>query len=80
MKVDIEFNEVSFDVEFDYQPYEAPVMYYSDGSGHPGCAESMDICSVTYEGREMIELLDDDLDEIEELTWAAMEANYDPGY
>jgi hypothetical protein len=29
-------------ITFDYQPEEAMVLYYSDGSGYPGCAASVD--------------------------------------
>ena len=33
-------------VTFDYQPAEKMVMYYSDGSGYPGCSESFEINKV----------------------------------
>lgn len=44
-------------VEYDYQPEEKAVMYYSDGSGYPGCAESFEITKVTLiEGAARIDV------------------------
>ena len=40
-KADVEIN-------YDYQPEEAMVMYYSDGSGYPGCPASVSINSVIW--------------------------------
>jgi len=36
-------------ISFDYQPEESTVLYYSDGSGYPGCAASIDGYEVTFE-------------------------------
>ena len=46
-KTTIESADVT--ISFDYQPEESTVMYYSDGSGYPGCAESIDGYEVTFE-------------------------------
>ena len=43
----LEFKGVDIEVEYDYQPEERMVMYYPDGSGYPGCAESFDITKVS---------------------------------
>ena len=41
--------EAEVTISFDYQPEESTVMYYSDGSGYPGCAASIDGYYVTFE-------------------------------
>jgi len=41
--------EAEVTISFDYQPEEAKVLYYSDGSGYPGCAASVDSYDVTFE-------------------------------
>lgn len=46
--IDIEYKEITFSVEFDYQPEEKAVMYYSDGSGYPGCPASVDILNIYH--------------------------------
>ena len=49
-KISIGFKELDVEVEYDYQPEEKEVRYYSDGSGYPGCAASLEICNVWHEG------------------------------
>lgn len=44
-----EIEEAEVTISFDYQPEEATVMYYSDGTGHDGCAASIDGYNVTFE-------------------------------
>ena len=39
-------------ITFDYQPEESMVLYYSDGSGYPGCAASVDGYGVTFETKQ----------------------------
>ena len=41
--------EAEVTISFDYQPEESKVLYYSDGSGYPGCAASIDGYEVTFE-------------------------------
>ena len=65
MKETIEFKGVEFEVGFDYQPYEAEVRYYSDGSGYPGCPESADVCQITHKGTCFYELMEDHFEDIE---------------
>jgi len=49
---------IDWEVEFDYQPAEPMVMYYSDGSGYPGCAEEVNIYLVTHAGDDFTEFFD----------------------
>jgi len=44
----IEIEGVKFELNFSYQPEEAPVMYYSDMSGHPGSAAEAHDITVTW--------------------------------
>jgi len=37
---------------FEYQPEEPMVRYYSDGTGYPGCAASIDGYEVTFETKK----------------------------
>jgi hypothetical protein len=62
----IKYKGVELDIEFYFSPSEASVMYYSDGSGYPGCAEEVEIYSVGHNGADISELIDDQLDNIEE--------------
>ncbi|MDB4343545.1 hypothetical protein OAA15_00830 [bacterium] len=40
--------EAEVTISFDYQPEEAMVMYYADGSGYPGCPASVDNVGVYW--------------------------------
>ncbi len=44
--------EAEVTISFDFQPEEAMVRYYSDGSGYPGCAASVDNVSVYWKTRK----------------------------
>lgn len=39
-------------ISFEYSPEESTVMYYSDGSGYPGCSASIDNYDVTFETKK----------------------------
>lgn len=68
--------ELVFDVEYDYQPPEAKVMYPND-SAHPGCDAEVTICSVKKGDVELIdELTKEDIKSIEQMVWADMEAKF----
>jgi hypothetical protein len=43
-----ELEELEVEINFDYQPEEEKVNYYPDGTGYPGCAESVSINSVIW--------------------------------
>ena len=44
--------EAEVTISFDYQPEEAKVLYYSDGSGYPGCAASIKSYGVYWSKRK----------------------------
>lgn len=66
MEGTIKFKGVEFDVEYDFEPEEAQVNYYPDGSGYPGCAACCSINEIKHKGDCFLEILDSNLDEIEE--------------
>jgi len=65
MKNTIEYKGVEFEVEYDYQPEEAEVRYYKDGSGYPGCSEQVSINEIKHNGVCFYEVLDEQLELIE---------------
>jgi len=75
LKADIEYEGRDLEIEFDYQPEEKEVRYYSDGSGYPGCPEEYTIYSVKLNGREVIKHVN--LERIEELLIEKREAYED---
>lgn len=67
MKTELIISNIVLDIEYDYSPEEAMVMYYSDGSGYPGCPASVDVYNVYVNGADITELLSQStLEEIEE--------------
>lgn len=66
MKETINFKGIEFDIEFDYQPEEKEVLYYADGSGHPGSSETLTIRDITHKETSFLNFLADEKDEIEE--------------
>ena len=60
----LNYKGVDLDIHYDYQPEEKEVRYYSDGSGYPGCPESLDITAIYLNGTNVTELLEDQLDKI----------------
>jgi len=48
MEFKTEIEEAEVTISFDYQPEEAMVMYYADGSGDPGCPASVDNIGVYW--------------------------------
>ena len=65
-KATITFYGVELDIYFDYQPEEKAVMYYSDGSGYPGCAEQVEINAIEHKGDDMTDMLMHLRDKIED--------------
>ena len=49
-ETEIEKAEVT--ISFDFQPEEAMVRYYADGSGYPGCPASIDNIGVGWKTRK----------------------------
>ena len=60
----LNYKVVDLDIHYDYQPEEKEVRYYSDGSGYPGCPESLDITAIYLNGTNVTELLEDQLEKI----------------
>ena len=59
MEITLQFMGIEFDVEFDYQPMEKEVMYYSDGSGYPGCAEAVEgVSKFEHKGTDFYEFIE----------------------
>lgn len=74
--MNITFKGVDLKVDFNYIPEEPMVMYYPDGSGHPGSAEEYEINEIIFQGVDVYEIYEslDLLSEIEE----EIDRNYDP--
>jgi len=68
-EVGIIFKGIDLVVRGYYSPEEAQVMYYSDGSGYPGCSAEFEIQEITLKNDDtnLFELLEDYTEKIEEL-------------
>jgi hypothetical protein len=65
------WDEVDVEVEFDFTPYCKPI--YSGPMMGPGCDASVDLLSITYEGRDVRpQMSDNDLDRIEDACFSKM--------
>jgi len=62
-------------VNYDYQPEEKMVMYYGDGSGYPGCAESLEINTISLGDYDLTELLENDRGKITDAIYAEWRKN-----
>ena len=67
MEMTIYYKGIDFDVKFDYQPEEPVVMYYKDGSGHPGCAEECSLDEIHHKGTDFYEFFENELTKIESI-------------
>ena len=77
----IKIGDKELEVTFTYTPEEAEVRYYRDGSGHPGTPSQIDIESVIFKGREVINLLPQNVfEKIEEILYDRMENNNSDDY
>ena len=61
LEIGITIYDVYLDVSGYYSPPEPMVMYYADGSGHPGCASEFEIISVSLNGTRITDLISDDV-------------------
>ena len=78
MEITITFKGVELDVDFDYQPAEAMVMYYTDGSGYPGCPATVEqINSVYFMDVDFTEFFENEDEELEEAILEALEEQGD---
>ena len=78
MQFETTIEEAEITVEFDYQPEEPVVMYYPDGSGHPGSPASVDNISVYWKTQihkkqdvkiDITNLLEQLGHDVEEMCW-----------
>ena len=67
MFVTINYKDHLLEVEGDYIPEESMVMYYSDGSGYPGCPAEFDVHDIMLGEYSIYELLSNDIEIIKEL-------------
>lgn len=67
MDINIIYKGIEFQVEFDFQPEEPMVRYYSDGSGYPGCPAEAIINEISYNEECFFDILEDKFDEIQGL-------------
>jgi hypothetical protein len=87
MEFETEIEQAEVVISFDFQPEEATVLYYSDGSGDPGCPASIDNVGVYWKTRkfnskllkhedfeiEVTDLLEELGHDLEELCWNYLE-------
>ena len=67
LNTELQIHGVNVSIDYDYDPGERMVMYYSDGSGHPGEPPSAEINAVYAGDVDIYELLGADmLDYIEQ--------------
>ena len=64
IETEVNVYDVRLDVHGYYSPAEPMVMYYPDGSGHPGCSAEFEITSVKLEGIVITDLLSDEVYEL----------------
>lgn len=67
--VNVIYKGVSLEVEGTYYQGEPMVMYYSDGSGHPGSPSEFEIDAIIFDGVDVTEIYEslgliDDIAEI----------------
>ncbi len=58
---EVKVRDINLNVEYYYNPGERMVMYYSDGTGHPGEPPSVEIQAVYAGEVDIYELLTEDL-------------------
>ena len=87
MEFETEIEQAEVMIAFDYQPEEATVLYYSDGSGDPGCPASLDHVGVYWKTQkfnssirkwedveiEVTDLLEELGYDLEDLCWNYLE-------
>jgi hypothetical protein len=64
IETEVNVYDVRLDVHGYYSPAEPMVMYYPDGSGHPGCSAEFEIISVSLNGTRITDLLSDEVYEL----------------
>lgn len=59
--IEITFYDMELSVDYEYDPGEEMVMYYSDGTGHPGSAPSVEIHDIFANETSIYNVFDDRL-------------------
>jgi len=59
--IEITFHDTELSVDYDYDSGEPMVMYYSDMSGHPGSAPSVEIHDIFVGGISIYNIFDEEL-------------------
>jgi hypothetical protein len=91
MEFETEIEQAEVVISFDFQPEEAMVRYYSDGSGYPGCPASIDNVGVYWKTRkfnsnthkwedveiDVTDLMEELGHDIEQLCWDYLEEQND---
>jgi hypothetical protein len=74
MEKEITYNGRLLTVIGEYQPYEAMVLYYPDGSGYPGCPSYFEPEQILEDGVDITDTFrQEQLDEIENLVLESIE-------
>lgn len=69
MKTTIIYKEIELEIDFEYYSGSPMVMYYKDGTGHPGDDPEIEIQEILHKGEDIYELLEDNMSDLEELLW-----------
>lgn len=67
------YKEIVLEVNFIYHKGSPIVMYYKDGTGHPGDDPEMEIQEINHNGEDIYDLLEGNIEEIEDLCWKYLE-------
>jgi hypothetical protein len=70
-------DDIELSVSYKYIPEEPMVMYYPDGSGHPGSAAELVEVTVYYKGVDVTDIYEDRMDEVESQIWNLIESYED---
>lgn len=57
LETSIDYDNVTFDVEYDFYPSEPMVMHYGDGSGYPGSGAEVEIHSLKIGDFEVYDVI-----------------------
>ena len=74
LAIEIEYKGITFDVEYEYQPYERPDRGIE--AQYPGCAECVEcVTSMIHKGTDFVEFYELDEDGIDEIILDKMAKN-----
>lgn len=73
MTLEIIYKEVTFQVEFNHQPFERAET--GPEAQYPGCGESIELIDIIHEGDSFLEVFENEIDKIEEAILKKMDAD-----